>query len=157
MLDISDDDHFGIRFNDIREINCTGEISMKDGLKRNTISNNLFSAFLLFVVSALFGSATVLVQVLLGLPPLGYQFIPLGIFCGLSVMKRLRSHSVSWMLLVLLILLHFSLVHGFAYTKFIPAGSPESFRCLVGAMIGIMMAPVALLARLVPDKRLQTQ
>ena len=88
-------------------------------------------------------------------PPLAYQFIPLGVFCGLYAMKPFRSHSIAWILLVLLVVTQFALINGIAYTKFIPLAASASFRCFTGAMIGIIMAPVALMAKLIPDGRLK--
>lgn len=123
--------------------------------ERDGIWKAIFSPFLLFVSSALLGMLIVPIQVLLDLRPSEYQFIPLGIFCGLYAMRPFRHHRVSWMFLVLLVTLHFALVHGFAYTKFIQQGASLSFHCSVGAIIGLMISSVALFARLIPDRQLK--
>lgn len=122
--------------------------------ERDGIWKATFSPFLLFVWSALLGTLIVLVQVLLDLRLSEYQFIPLGIFCGLYVMRPLTYYGVSWMFLVLLVTLHVALIHGFAYMKFIPLEATISFCCFVGAMIGLMTASVALFARLIPHSQL---
>lgn len=142
----------------MKEFNCTREIGMKDDPEHNAILKTLFSVFLLFVWSALVGSLTVLIQLLFNLPPSGYQFIPLGIFCSLyvlNVMRAARKRAVNCIFLVMPVV-PFALVHGFASTKFIQPAAPVSFRCFVGAMIGVMTASVALFARLIPDGQLKT-
>lgn len=121
--------------------------------ERDRIWNAFFSGFLLFTWSAFFGSATVLIQLLFNLPPMAYQFIPLGILCCVYAMKPLRKHSIAWMLIPLLVITQFAVINGIAYTKFIQQGAPESFRCIVGAIIGLMMASVALFERRIPFAR----
>jgi hypothetical protein len=110
---ISDGDHFRIHFQ-MKEFNCTREIGMKDDPEHNAILKALFSVFLLFVWSALVGSLTVLIQLLFNLPPSGYQFIPLGIFCSLyvlNVMRAARKRAVNCIFLVMPVVpLHWSMV-----------------------------------------------
>lgn len=141
----------------MKDFNGTGEIGMKDDPEHNAILKTLFSVFLLLVWSALFGSLTVLIQLLLNLPPMAYQFIPLGIFCSLYVlyvMRAFRERSVNYTFLVMPVV-PFALVHGIAYTEFIQQAAPVSFRCFVVAIIGLMTASVALFARLIPDRQLK--